>query len=84
MTVEPLAGQVAMEGVAARSGLVRKHQRRRLRLKPPDQLVKVRLARADLAEEHGRIGALPLSMGDRDRIFVNVQTDKQRSRLRHG
>ena len=84
MTVEPLAGQVAMEDVAARAGLVRKHQLRRLCLKPPDQLGEVRLPRADLAEKHGGIGALPLRMGDRDRIFVNVQTDKQRSRLGHG
>ena len=84
VTGEPLAGQGAMEGVAARSGLVGKDQRGRLRLQPPDQFVEVRLARADRADKHGRIGALPLRMGHGDRIFVDVQTDEQRSRLCHG
>ena len=41
LTGEPLAGQVAIEGVAARAGLVGKHQRGRLRLQPPDQFVEV-------------------------------------------
>jgi hypothetical protein len=81
VTVEPLAGQVAMQGVAAWSGLVGKHQLRRLRLQPPDQFVEVRLARADRAKIHRRIGALPQGMGDRDRILMDVETDEKRCRL---
>ena len=84
LTGEPLGDQVAIEGVAARAGLVRKHQRGRLRLQPPDQFVEVRLARADRAEKHRRVGALPLRMGDGDRIFMDVETDEKRSRLCHG
>jgi hypothetical protein len=83
VTGESLAGPVAMECVAARSGLVGKDQRGRLRLQAPDQFVEVRLARTDRAHKHGRIGALPLGMGDGGRIFVDVQTDEQRSRLGH-
>jgi hypothetical protein len=84
VTIEPLARQIAMEGVATRPGLVGKHQRRRLRSKPPVQFVEVRLPRTDRAEIHGRLGALPLGVSDRDRIFVDVQTNEQRSRLGHG
>ena len=39
------------------------------------------LARADRAEIHGRLGALPLGVGDRDRILVDVETDEKRCRL---
>ncbi len=84
MAGESLAGQVAIQAVAARPGFIGKHQRGRLRLEPPDQFVEVRLARADCADVHGRISALPLGVGDRDRIFVDVQTDEQGSRLAHG
>jgi hypothetical protein len=84
VTGESLVRQVAMERIAARSGLVGKDQRGRLRLQAPDQFVEVHLARTDRANKHRRIGALPLGMGHRDRIFVDVQTDEQRSRLRHG
>ena len=84
MAVESLARQIAIQAVAAGPGLVGKHQRRRLPAQLPDQFVEIGLARADRAEIHGRVRALPLGMGDRDRILVNVQTDEQRSRLRHG
>jgi len=42
VTGEPLARQGAMQRVAARAGLVGKHQRGRLGLKPPDQFLEVR------------------------------------------
>ena len=84
VTGESLSGQVAIEGVPARSGLVREHQRRRLRLESPDQFVEVRLARPDVTDELRWVGGLPLGMGDGHGIFVDVQTDEQRSRLRHG
>jgi hypothetical protein len=47
-----------------------------------EQLIEVRLARADRPDKHGRLAAA--AGGDRDRFFVDVQTDKQWSRLRHG
>jgi hypothetical protein len=67
-----------MQDVAAGTGLVREDEVRGLPLEAPDRLVEVGLARADRADTHGRIGALPLGMGDRDRILVDVQTDEQR------
>jgi hypothetical protein len=45
------------------------------------QIVEIRLARPDLAEKHRGIRALPLRVCDRDRIFMNVETDEKRSRL---
>ena len=49
-----------------------------------DQFVEVRLARADRADVHGGIGTLPLRMDDGDRIFMDVETDEKRRRIRHG
>ena len=45
-------------------------------MEPPDQCVDVRLARADRADAHGRIGALPLRVSDRDRILMDIETDE--------
>ena len=73
-----------MQPVAARAGLVGEHEVRRLRLQTPNQFVEVRLAGPDGPDEHRRIGALPLRVGHRDRIFVDVETDEKRSRLCHG
>jgi hypothetical protein len=73
-----------MQAVAARPGLVGKHQRRRFRPESPNQFVEVRLACADRPNTHGRISALPLRVGDGDRIFVDVQADEKRCRLCHG
>ena len=84
LTGEPLRGQVAIQPVPARARLVREDQIGGLGLESAHQLGQVRLARADRADKHGRIGALPLGVGDRDRIFVDVETDEKRSRLCHG
>ena len=81
---EALPRQIAMQDVAAGTGFVGEHQVRCLPLEAPDQLVEVGLARPDRADEHGRVSAVALCMGNRDRILVDVQTDEQRSRLRHG
>src|SRR5207244_4410673 len=81
LTAEPLAGQVAMQPVTAWAGLVREHEVRRLRLQTPNQFIEIRLSGPDGPDEHGRIGALALRVGHRDRIFVDVETDENRSRL---
>ena len=57
---------------------------RRLALQASQQLIEVRLARADGADEHGRLGAAAGGVRDGDGILVDVQTDEQWSRLRHG
>ena len=72
-----------MEDVSTRASLVREHQVRRLRLKSPDEFVEVRLPRPDRPDKHRRIGRLALGVRDSDRIFVDVETDKKRSRLCH-
>ena len=84
MAVESLARQVAMQAVPTRPGFICKHERGRFRLQPPNQFVEVRLAGPDRADKHGRIGALPLRVRDGNLIFVHVQPDEQRCRLRHG
>jgi len=81
---EALAGQVALKHVTARAGLVGEHQLRRLTSQPPHQLVDVALPGPDLPHEVRWLGRAPRGVGDADRLFVNVQTDKNRSRLWHG
>ena len=51
---------------------------------PAADVIYVRLAAPKLAHEDGRRGAAAHRMRHRDRIFVDVQTDEQRSRLAHG
>jgi hypothetical protein len=50
----------------------------------PQQLIQVRLAAADRPDEHRRGGAVTRRVSHGNRIFVDVQTDEQRSRLAHG
>ena len=73
-----------MQPVPARARLIGEPERACLALQASQQLIEIRLARPDGADEHGRLGALPLGVRDRDRIFVDVQTHEQRSRLGHG
>lgn len=47
------SGQIAMQDVAAGTGLVREHEVRGLPLNAPDQLVEIGLAWPDRADEHG-------------------------------
>lgn len=75
---------MAMQGVAAGPGLIREHEVRRLRLEAPDHLVEVGLARADRPNKHRRLGAATGGVRHGDGIPVDVQTDEQWSRLRHG
>jgi hypothetical protein len=81
---EPLAGEVPMEGVPARAGLVGEDEIGGLGVEPSDQLVDVGLAGADGADEVGRIGSLPVRVRDGDRILVDVQADEKKRRLFHG
>jgi len=73
-----------MEVIADGTRFIRRHQRGRLGLQSANQLVEVRLACADRAEQHGRIRGLSDGLGDGDRIFVNVQINEKRCRLCHG
>lgn len=84
VTAEAAPGEMAMQPVPARAGLVGEHQVRRLALQTPDHLVEIRLARPNRADTHGRVGRLALRVRDGDRIPVGVETDEKRSRLLHG
>ena len=53
-------------------------------LSPAQQALVAAVEQGPRAQKHGRIGALAQRVGDRDRIFVHVQPDEQRCRLRHG
>jgi hypothetical protein len=79
-----LAGQVAVQVIAARAGLVGEYERRRLALQPSNQFVEIALACADRTEKHGRVRALSLCVRDGDGILMNVQTNEKRCRLCHG
>jgi hypothetical protein len=48
------------------------------------QLIEVRLTRTNGADDHRRLRAAADGVRDGNRIVVDVQTDEQWSRLRHG
>jgi hypothetical protein len=81
---QALPREIAIQAIAARAGLVDEAQRGGLALQATNQLVEVRLARPNLADEHRRIGPVSGRMRDGNRIFVHIQPDGERCRLRHG
>ena len=79
-----MAGELAVQAVAARSGLVGEHEALSFGLQPADQLVDVGRAGADAADV-GDLGAAVVgNVGDRDGILVVIETDEQRGGLFHG
>jgi len=64
-----------MQHVPARARLIREDEVWRLRFESANQSIDVGLARPDRADEDRWVGALALRVGDRNRIFVDVQTD---------
>ena len=84
LTRQALRGEIPVEAVATRSRFIGERERACLALQASQQLIEVRLARANGADEHGRLGAPAGGVRDGDGIFVDVETDKQWSRLRHG
>jgi hypothetical protein len=75
LTGETLLGQIAMQHVAAGTGLVREHEVRCFRLQASNQFVEVRLPRPERPHEHRGVGGLALGVRDGDGIFVDVETD---------
>jgi len=53
-------------------------------VKPAQQLVDVRLAGADGADEGDIGGSLLRGVGNGDGVLVDVETDVQRGRMLHG
>ena len=84
LTRQALRGEIPIEAVATRPRLVGERERACPALQASQQLIEVRLARTNGADEHGRLGATAGGVRDGDGIFVDVQTHEQRSRLRHG
>ena len=84
LTRQTLRGQIAVEAVPARARFIDERERPRLTLQASQQLIDVCLPCANGADKHGRLSAPAGGMRDRDGIFVDVKTDEQWSRLRHG
>ena len=83
-THDAAAGEVAVQDVAARSGLVGDHETVGLLLEPSDEAVDVGRASADAADV-GHLGAAVVgNMSNRDGILVHVESDEQRRDLSHG
>ena len=83
LTRDAFAREIAVEAVATGPGFIRDLQRRGFSLEATQQLIDVGLATADFSDEDRRRG-IASGVGHRDRIFVDIQTNEQRSRLGHG
>ena len=70
-----------MQAVSAVPGFVGEHETGRLGVQPADQLVEIRLARSNRADEDWGLGRSARCVGYRDGTLVDVQTDKNRSSL---
>jgi len=81
LAVQTLAGEVSMQDIPARAGLVREDQIRGLGVEPAHELVDVDLTGPDRTHVVGWIGPLGFGVGDRDRVLVDIRTDEKRSRL---
>jgi hypothetical protein len=79
--------QVSIEPIATGTGLVDKHELLRLGLKLAHELIDVSLSGPDGAEVSDFSTVIVGDIGNRDGVFVNIQTDEKRSgrgRLCHG
>lgn len=77
-------GQIAGEPVSAGPSLIDKDKLRAFGVQPTDQGVDVTLARPD-GPEGDDLGAVVLgNISDRDRVFMDIQSDVKRARLVHG
>jgi hypothetical protein len=79
-----LGGEVAVQPVAAGTGFVDEDGLVGFGLHLADELVDVALAGADGAEIGGLVVAVFADVGHGNRIFVDVQTDKESGRVFHG
>src|SRR5690606_18016493 len=79
---EALPGEIAMQPVSARAGLVDEQQFRGFAFELWDRGVDATLTRADGAEMDG-LARLVASICDGDRFLVNIQSDKERGSLGH-
>lgn len=84
LTAEAAGGQVPIQAIPARAGLIREAEVGRLALEPAQELRQVGVARANVADEDGRIGRVALGVGHGDGLFVDVESDEKRRRLLHG
>jgi len=83
-TVEPLAGEMPMQDVAARTGFVDEDETSGSRLQPTDQGIDVGGSGTDAADV-GDLGAsIVRRVRDRDGVFVDVETDEKSGGLLHG
>ncbi len=85
MAGQLLAGEIAVQPVAARAGLVGEQQAAGLRFQGADQFIDIALAGADVAEGDDLRAALFRGVGHGDGLLVHIETDiKGGARLFHG
>jgi hypothetical protein len=81
---DPLVGELAIQAVSARAGLVGDDESGGATVKPSKELLEVGFSRADLADVDDIGRAVGAGMGHSDRVLVDVQTDETGGRLCHG
>jgi hypothetical protein len=78
VTAEALSGEVAIQPIAARAGLIDEDERRTFRLELANQLVDVGLARADRTQRGDLRAALVRRVGYGDGFLVTIETNEER------
>jgi hypothetical protein len=81
---DPTPGEVAIEKIAARTGLVSYDEAVGLGLEPADEPVDVGGSGADAADIGDLGTAIVEDVSNRKGVLVNIETDEQRSGLLHG
>jgi len=81
---DPTPGEVAIEKIAARTGLVSYDEAVGLGLEPADEPVDVGGSGANAADIGDLGTAIVGDVGNRKGVLVNIETDEQRSGLFHG
>jgi hypothetical protein len=77
-------GEIAVEPIAARAGLIDQDELRAFGVQAMDELIDVTRSRPDVPEGDD-LGVVVLgNISDRDRVFMDIHSDVERARLGHG
>jgi len=77
-------GQIAIEPIPARASFIDKDELLTFGLQLTDELINVTLAGPNMAEGDDLSVVFFGDIGDRNRVFMNIQTDVECARLLHG
>jgi hypothetical protein len=77
-------GEMAVEPIAARAGVIDKDEVRAFGLPATDEVIDVTLSRPDVPEGDD-LGVVVLgNISDRDRVLIDIHADVERARLGQG